>query len=135
YARRGDQEHGAGGDGVEAKTGARDVKIVVSDVGTVSGRVLRDGKPVPQFAIYLRDTDQYLMSPTSVHSADGRFTLRGVAAGSWNFAIAGAGFGRTDIEHVAVRGGQDNDLGDIAVSKGREVQGRVTDSDGHPVAG
>ncbi len=134
-ARRADQQYGETTRPVLAVAGARDVKIVLPDVGTISGRVIVDGKPATYFGVYIPEVDSYLGNPLVVRSSDGRFTLRGVLAGTWSVTVAGPGFARSTKKGIVVQEGRDVDVGDIIAGHGREVRGRVLDSNGTPIAG
>ncbi len=67
---------------------------------------------------------------------DGKFVLRGVAAGIVNFSVFKAGY--VSGPFPSVRPAQDGELIDnviLTVPPGASVSGRVLDESGHPVAG
>jgi protocatechuate 3,4-dioxygenase beta subunit len=121
--------------GVTAAAGDHDVRLTVTEVGRLTGRVTLDGKPVVYYGVYLPEADQVMESPLIVRAPDGRFSLPGVAGGTYAVVIAGPGFARKTIANVKVPEDGDVDLGTIAVDRGRTVRGRVTDATGAGVAG
>jgi Carboxypeptidase regulatory-like domain len=72
---------------VMASTGDRDVRLVVTYAGAVRGRVVLDGKPVAYYGAFIEDP--ILDRPVLVRAADGRFAIRGIAAGTWRIIVAG----------------------------------------------
>lgn len=70
--------------------------------------------------------------------SDGCFTIRGVAAGTYEVEVNppfGSEFGRTRVSNVVVTAGATTDMGQIALSAGVRLAGRVLDGDGNPIAG
>lgn len=104
--------------GISAMVGARDVRIVLPDDGTIVGRVSLSGQTLNQFSIALDNSAE----PRMFNSADGSFTLDGLAPGSYSLQIAGPSFSRK-LE-VTVPEGDTLDLGMIDVrSQSGESQG------------
>lgn len=124
------------GPSLEVATGNRQVRLVVHDQALLTGRVLRDGKPVPYFGFAITDdvNDSY-SRPTPVRDEDGRFTHKDVAPGKVVVVLVGPDFARKVIDNVQIVAGQTTDLGDITVSHGETIHGRVVDDRGTGVAG
>ncbi|MEJ7596379.1 MAG: carboxypeptidase-like regulatory domain-containing protein [Kofleriaceae bacterium] len=121
---------------LHVKHGDRSVRIVMPDLGTVSGRVMLAGQPVPYFGFLLApEPDASHGDPVAVRSRDGRFRQRHVGPGTWSVVIVGPGFERRAINGIRVAPGQHLELGDILVSRGRTVTGQVTDSRGAVIGG
>lgn len=109
---------------VEHKTGRASEKVHAPDEHlviklkqgtTLSGRVVDEsGKPLTVFKVLQRPYDD----------ADGRFTMA-ARVGKQTVAFDAQGYAQRLME-VAVKEGA-NELGDIALSKGREVSGLVID--------
>lgn len=111
-------------------TGNRDLALVAPDITSVHGRVVQDGKPVAFFGVSAADAP-----PVPQHTRDGRFALDDVEPGTIAIAIVGPTFERRVIANVTVAPDRPTDLGDIDVTAGRIVRGRVVDASGAPVAG
>jgi protocatechuate 3,4-dioxygenase beta subunit len=117
--------------GVAAKTGDRNVKLVLRAPGVLEGRVvLSTGNAPKAFTIAVG-----ARSPHPVSSRDGSFSLVGVTAGSYDVAITGDEFTEKILRDVEVTGGTTKDLGTITVVRGRSLVGRVVDTNGAPVEG
>jgi protocatechuate 3,4-dioxygenase beta subunit len=121
---------------VIAHSGDRHVVLHLPEDATLSGRVVLDGHPVTHFGVALAtdpaEPDRFQqLQPFQVE--DGRFELAGLRDGSYGIAIVGPEFER-HVERVVVSGGQAATLGDIAVTAGRRLRGRVVDQMGAPVA-
>ena len=106
------------------------------DHGSVIGRVVLGGKPVPYFGVIF--SPNYMMSiqskPFAIHSRDGRFVINGIPAGSWDIMIVAPHFGTFIAPGHEVAEGSVLDLGDILMTRGPTIGGHVTDPDGRPVA-
>ncbi len=136
-SRPGQQRDDRADQGIVVEDGAREATIVLAPGGTLTGRVLLDGAPMPYYGLMLTEHPELSFSgePQSIRAADGRFALRGVVAGTWGVVLIGPGTARTIIEHIAIAPEQTVDLGDIAMSHGQRVSGIVRDAAGKPVAG
>jgi len=67
---------------------------------------------------------------------DGRFALIGLpAVDDLVLRVDGETFALTDVGNFVVRAGQSTDLGDVVVSAGMDVIGRVVDERGHTIDG
>jgi hypothetical protein len=109
---------------------------------TVTGRLLCDGKPVPGAAAGLmqtnRSADTFLGSMVIGTQPDGRFTFLNVFPGD-DYSIYGlmesfkdGGAAAARRIHVAGEG-VTTDIGDLPVTKGHRIKGRVLLSDGKPI--
>lgn len=123
--------------GVIARTGERNVKIVMPTWGTITGRVMFNGAPMPHYGVVLGAPDFWRLgaSPRGFRSADGRFTLKNVEPGPWELQILGPGTALRRVENLTLRAGQVLDVGDIVMSRGQRISGHVFDSAGRPIAG
>ncbi len=122
--------------GLHVASGNRSVRIVLADTATIRGRVVLDGKPVPYFGFALSEDAgdvRYSSSLTPVRDADGRFHQTALRAGTRMLVLVGPSFQRLAIPGVSLAPGQDLDLGDIAVTRGRSVHGHVVTASGAPV--
>jgi hypothetical protein len=70
-----------------------------------------------------------------MHDAAGRFAQGGLDHGDDRVTIVAPGFATRSVEHVRLAAGATVDLGDIALERGRGVEGRVADERGAAVAG
>ncbi|HEY4240723.1 MAG TPA: carboxypeptidase-like regulatory domain-containing protein [Kofleriaceae bacterium] len=131
---------GARGNGTKltAHTGGAPLRIVVPSAGSVTGRVLLAGAPVPFFGVTVStdpDMVRYdLAHPRGVRAPDARFTERNLSTGHYIVSISGPTF-RTKTVETDVGAGATVELGDIAVDPGRTVRGHVLDANGQPAVG
>jgi protocatechuate 3,4-dioxygenase beta subunit len=122
--------HGHPSSPIKVRTGTRNLALVVPDIASVHGRVVQDGKPVEFFGVSVAGD-----APVPQHTRDGRFVLDDVEQSTFAIAIVGPTFQRRVIENVTVTPDRLTNLGDIRVTAGRIVRGRVVDASGAPVAG
>ena len=122
---------------VAARSGTRDVTIVLPEIATVRGRVVLDGAPVAYFGVSVKKpTDgRYGQSPTTYADTGGAFAQSDITPGTWAVEITGPGFATKLIADVVVAEGSVTDLGTIAVDRGRIVRGKVVDGFGRGIAG
>jgi uncharacterized GH25 family protein len=120
----------------KAAAGTHNVKIVLPEAATVTGRVLLDGKPVSYYGLIVTEHPEFSWQeePRAIRSPEGRFTRQGIAPGTWGIVIAGPRFARKVITGIQLSEEKINDLGDIQVDHGQRVHGRVTDGNS-PVPG
>lgn len=115
---------------VDAKTGDLDVRIVLPADGGVKGKVaFADGTVPDMFTV-----DVGMRSNTPFSTKDGSFELGDLPPQTYSVSITGPGFDRKEVPNVIVKEGEVADVGNVVVTKGRSVTGRVT-SAGAPVAG
>ncbi len=118
-------------EGAKAKTGDRDVRLVLQADGGVKGKVaFEDGSAPGLFTVSTGYT-----AGVPVATRDGSFELPALAPGTHDIAIRGPDFAETFVRGVEVASGQVKDVGTVKVKRGRNVTGRVLSADGKPVAG
>ena len=117
------------------RTGDLDLKLALPLSGTISGRVLLDGIPLPYFGVSLTPPRVSGGSPMGVRDQDGCFKLKHVVPGTWRLALLGPGTRLKVIEDITVEPGHTVSLGDIVMERGQRVAGHVRDSSGAAVAG
>jgi hypothetical protein len=117
-----------------AHTGDTDVHLVSPRPGALTGRVVMDGRPVDYFGMTLTDEATKRGELVPIHDHDGRFTKTKLGQLAFSVSISGPGFEPKVIEHVRIKPGEQLDLGDIVVTSGRVVRGRVVDRSGTPIA-
>ncbi len=116
------------------------------ETGTITGRVLLDGKPAqgmvvmatPSMADPFKAVEQMLKPPTplkAVTDADGRYRLEAVPAGKYAIAPSAPASVNTESgagKEVAVTDATIDDI-DFSLSLGGVITGTITDSEGRPV--
>ncbi len=117
---------------VRAHTGVTDVKIVIPDGGTITGRAMLGGAPLATFAVFVGSGAEEPF--TTVRAPDGRFALHGISPGRWKVVVVGEHTQQWIDADVAVAPGQVVDLGDIALAAGIHIVGHVFAADGTAVA-
>ena len=109
---------------------------------TVTGRVVRDGKPVVGCEVGMvqvsRSSDEFLGDTSVGVDSDGRFTFFNVHPDESYFVYTLMGTikdsGAADAKKVRVGGeGATTDVGDLAVVRGHVIKGRVLLSDEKPI--
>lgn len=122
---------GRRGDGVAAKVGDTEVRIELSALASISGKVaFADGSNPELFTV---STGGFRSPAKPFSSKDGKFSVGDLQPGSYNVVIRGAGFDDKHLQSVEVSAGEDVDVGTVTVVKGRSVSGRVVDASGAPV--
>ncbi|MFO1501922.1 MAG: carboxypeptidase-like regulatory domain-containing protein [Verrucomicrobiota bacterium] len=119
----------------------RPVTLQLTEGTTVTGRVMRDGAPVPNVTVGLLATDR---SENGVGNfeittdAKGRFLLSNIPAYTvyWIYGTLGScrDFGCLPVKNLRVSGeGTTKHVGDLRIVNGQTVAGRVVLSDGKPI--
>ena len=117
-------------------------RIVMTAGATLTGRLVRDGKPVPGAAVGLaqvsRNAETFLGDTSIGTDSDGRFTFVNVHPDDDYFVYGMMGTfhdeGAVDAKQVHVGGeGTTTNVGDLFVVRGHRVKGRVILSDGKPL--
>ncbi len=116
--------------GTEAKSGDKDVKIVLPAPGVLTGKVVIAGKDtIPSIA----SVQVGQKPPTPL--IKGEFTVRDLTPGSYDITFRGIEFAETTKRDIKVEAGKATNLGTVSVMRGRRLTGTVVDTTGKPVAG
>jgi hypothetical protein len=87
------------------------------------------GAPVPRAHVHLQAESQY----SAITAADGRFSIGGIAPGSYWATAERVGFATTI--NIAVKAGDSKSDIEIKLVPTGAISGRVTDADGEPMQG
>ena len=114
-----------------------DVPSAAPPTATLTGRVVRNGAPVSQFAIVRKGLAGYrwITQPAIIHSPDGRFTLTGLRESSCTVHALALGSAWASTATIALEPGATLDIGDIELPPGFRVAGTVCNVAGDPVEG
>lgn len=123
---------------VAVHSGDHHVSLVLPDAASITGRVVLNGRPVEYFGVAVAKGPTAFPEPRV--ASDGRFVLGDLQpASEWpelrSIVLVGPSFQRKVIEDVLVTTGRPTDLGDIEVTAGKTVRGRVVDASGTPISG
>jgi protocatechuate 3,4-dioxygenase beta subunit len=119
-----------GQQGTAAKTGDKDVRIILAAPGSLVGKVALTGSDAPPKLVTVAIGFQM---PTPV--PDGAFHINDVAPGTYDVTFRGAEFADLIQHDVKIEPGKPTDLGTVTVTRGRKLVGKVVDKAGAPVAG
>ncbi|MBA3459917.1 MAG: sigma-70 family RNA polymerase sigma factor [Deltaproteobacteria bacterium] len=111
------------------------VILEVEPLGTVIGRVIRGGKPLPGAFIGAHGpNDQDL--PRIIADANGRFEARGLRPGAWSFSAEDTRIGAfgSPPGSLQLGRGETKEI-TIDVAYAASIAGRVVDQNGAPVSG
>ncbi|MBL8723471.1 MAG: hypothetical protein JNK49_05460 [Planctomycetes bacterium] len=99
--------------------------------------VRQESSPVKvvEMPAWVEDAFEHLPIPSTRSDGEGRFRLVGVVPGSNLLATTCFGYLSDTKPSVIVRAGQVKDVGRVKLKRGAELDGRVLDSKGDPVAG
>jgi uncharacterized GH25 family protein len=112
-------------EGTIAKTGTKDLKIVLQPEGGVKGKVqFTDGSSPEAFSVSVGFSQQSFVG-------DGSFELDDLPPQKYDLSVRGPSLRSTSVQ-VTVPPGKTVDVGTITVSRGRVLQGVVV-ADGQPV--
>jgi hypothetical protein len=127
--RSGGRRRGWGsGEGVAARPGELQLRIVLPAPGGIRGTIAFAGGGAPERASVARGWMQ------STSAENGRFLLDEVDPGSHDIKVTGPDFADLSRPGVKVEAGAVTDVGVLTVTRGRRITGTVTDARG-PVAG
>ena len=113
-------------------TGVADLELIVARGSSVSGVVMRDGRPVPGADVSLRGNG----SGNARSEADGRFLLRGVTPGEYSlYAESGDEGAFTNGPTITVTEGADLTGVTIELDLAGAITGVVVDQNNAPVPG
>ncbi|MGE0869575.1 MAG: collagen binding domain-containing protein [Kofleriaceae bacterium] len=114
-------------EGVAARTGQTDVRLVLLPEGAVKGKVtFPDGSTPTAFSVAVGMEQQSFVS-------GGEFVIDELAPQRYQLTISGPGFDTRAID-ATIESSKTTDLGTITVQRGRSLAGVVV-ADGKPVAG
>lgn len=120
-----------GQNGVSAKTGDTNVRIVITAPGELKGTLVLDGATEAPFPASVAISSQM---PTPA-GRDGTFMLRDVPAGTYDVTFHGVQFAELIQRDVKIESGKTTDLGKVTVFRGRQLTGKVVDKTGAAVPG
>jgi protocatechuate 3,4-dioxygenase beta subunit len=121
---------------VPAHTGDTNVALVLPDTARITGRLVLHGRPVAFFGVAADPT----LTPEIQPASDGRFEIEVQPSTEWPeqryLAFVGPDFQRRVLDGGVFAGpGQTTELGDIEVTAGKTMRGRIVTASGAPVAG
>lgn len=119
-----------GQQGTPAKTGDKDVRIVLAANGSIVGRLQLDSGDVPKLA-----SVQVGYQPSVPADTKGEFKLPELAPGKYDLYVRGPEFAVFVQRDVEVKSGQPTDVGTLTLVRGRKLVGRVVDASGNAVPG
>ncbi|WP_428268022.1 carboxypeptidase regulatory-like domain-containing protein [Haliangium sp.] len=113
--------------GTPARTGDRNLRIVLATPGSVSGTLRFPDGDTPALASIT------VAGAARTSTTRGEFHLSELPPGRHDLTVRGPGFSDRVISGVEVQPGADTDLGALTVEPGRTITGRVVDDSGRPV--
>lgn len=128
-ARSTTQDFGFGHQNASAKTGDKNVRIVLAAAGGLKGTIQLESGSAPKLA-----TVQIGQRPP-VPSDGGAFEVKDLEPGKYDLKLRGPEFAETVQHDVEVKPAKTTDLGTIQVVRGRKLVGRVIDASGAPAPG
>ncbi len=130
-ARTNNRMGGWGEDGTVAKTGDRNVKIMLASPGQLVGKIVFEGSLQPAKLATVRVG----MRGSTPAAADGTFRITDVTPGTHDLRIVGPEFAELTKRDVKVEPGKPTDVGTLTVTRGRRLVGKVVDGAGKPIPG
>lgn len=120
-------EDGGASAHLEARTGQRDLKLVLPSSARIKGRVVdTEGRPVAQFSVSAGGAAR------QIFDREGRFELTASETGRVMFRVSSAGK-KPLMKEMDVIAGEVTDASTLTLEDGRAVSGRVVRADGAPV--
>ncbi|MBT8496503.1 MAG: carboxypeptidase-like regulatory domain-containing protein, partial [Deltaproteobacteria bacterium] len=114
---------------VDANVGDKEVKLVLPEDGTVTGKIaFENGEPPEAFTVGIG-----FGAATPFSNRDGEFTLSDLPPRTYSLTLRGIGFDDKRVPEVEIEAGKVVDLGTITVRRGRRISGRIVDENGSPV--
>jgi protocatechuate 3,4-dioxygenase beta subunit len=122
----------------EVTAPATNVVLTIPRGGHVSGRVVdaSTGGPLTDFEVSVVRNTGFPMPPTTAptHADDGSFTLNDVMPGRVEVVASADGYVRGSAA-IEIAEGQSVDNVEVRLDRGARVRGKVTSTDGQPLAG
>jgi protocatechuate 3,4-dioxygenase beta subunit len=114
-------------------------KAVKRSAGSITGRVMLDGKAAPGVTVSITKIDDNADSEIerlrkATTDDDGRFRMSGLEAGSYIVTPSAPVFVASS-KNVSINGGETLEDINFTLSRGGVITGRVADSDGKPIIG
>jgi hypothetical protein len=128
-AERASRQRDFGQTGTAARTGDKDVHVVLATPGVLVAKLAIDGAGPPKTAFV------QLGYEGSTPASAGDVRVEDLAPGSYDAHFFGPEFAATIKHDVKITAGKTTDLGTITLARGRKLTGRVVDASGTPVAG
>ena len=128
WAARAARQNEWGERGVAAKTGDKNVRVVLSAGGTLVGKLVIAGGAAPKLA----HVQLGYQAPTP--AVDGAFTIKDVTPGPYSVTFRGAEFAELIKHDIEIKPGATTDLGTVTLHRGRKLSGKVIDGSGNAVA-
>ena len=116
------------------------VQIVLVKAATYSGKLVTEsgGEPVKKFRVRIRPSDGAAIRTAtrneSMRDAEGKFEIKGLAPGMWDFEFTADEFAPLTVRGIAVREGEKVAAQDIRIKAGTTCTGVVKTDAGKPVA-
>ncbi len=111
-----------------ARTGDRDVRLLLATPGRIVGRLLLDGKPPASASVLVTGKG-------GVPARAGAFVVGDLEPGTYELRVRGPDFAEQMREDLVVVPGRDTDAGTIELAGGRRLTGLVLDAARRPVVG
>jgi RNA polymerase sigma factor (sigma-70 family) len=119
-----------------ARPGDSNVELTLRKPGQLTGSVHGEDGKLVEFAIVMAQYTEALEFEASspFTDTDGHFALSRVPEGRYSLALVAEGYQPKIVKNVRVRTGRTTDLGQLKLTRGRRLRGRVVDEGGLPVA-
>ena len=118
-----------GMEGTSAKTGDKNITLVLATPGSIKGLIVKSDGSSPSIAVVR------VGMKASTPANAGAFLVDDIDPGAYDVTFHGPEFGDVIKHDIKVEPGKQLDLGTITVARGRVLSGRVTDYANNPVAG
>src|SRR5262249_41202506 len=124
----------------DVREGRTGVQIVLMKAAAYSGKPVAEtgGEPVKKYRVRVRGSDGTAIRTAtrseSVRDADGKFEIKGLAPGMWDFEFSADDFAPLTVRGVAVREGEKVADQQIRIKAGTTCKGVVKSDAGKPVA-